>query len=110
MALLAVVGGLLGLLGVVCAVVGIFALEGISIEFWGIILGGLGYYLGLTSQIREKPDPGHRRCGTQRDIHDHKRPFGTAAVVHGGRVHPTEALPALTSIGLESHPISRSYG
>jgi hypothetical protein len=52
MALPALVGGLLGLLGVVCAVVGIFALEGISIEFPGIILGALGYYLGLTSQDR----------------------------------------------------------
>src|SRR3712207_7877679 len=40
------------LLGVVCAVVGIFVLEGISIEFVGIILGGLGYYPGLTSQDR----------------------------------------------------------
>jgi hypothetical protein len=52
MALQAVVGGLLGLLGVVCAMVGIFVLEGISIEFPGVILGGLGYYLGLTSQNR----------------------------------------------------------
>jgi hypothetical protein len=43
MALRAVVGGLLGLLGVVCAVVGTFVLEGISIEFPGIILGALGY-------------------------------------------------------------------
>ena len=40
------------MLGVVCAVVGIFVLEGISIEFPGIILGGLGYYFGLTSQDR----------------------------------------------------------
>ena len=31
---------------------GIFVLEGISIEFAGIILGGLGYYFGLTSQDR----------------------------------------------------------
>jgi hypothetical protein len=52
MALPALVGGLLGLLGVVCAVVGIFVLEGISVEFPGIILGALGYYLGLTSQDR----------------------------------------------------------
>ena len=52
MALRAMVGGLLGLLGVVCAVVGIFVLEGISIEFPGIILGAVGYYLGLTSQDR----------------------------------------------------------
>jgi hypothetical protein len=52
MALRAMVGGLLGLLGVVCAVVGIFVLEGVSIEFPGIILGALGYYLGLTSRDR----------------------------------------------------------
>jgi hypothetical protein len=37
---------------VVCAVVGILVLEDISIEFPGIILGGLGYYFGLTSQDR----------------------------------------------------------
>jgi hypothetical protein len=52
MALRAMVGGLLGLLGVVCAVIGIFVLEGVSIEFPGIILGGLGYYLGLASRDR----------------------------------------------------------
>ena len=40
------------MLGVICAMVGIFVLEGISIEFPGIILGGLGYYFGLTSQDR----------------------------------------------------------
>jgi hypothetical protein len=50
MTLRAVVGVVLGLLGVVCAMVGIFVLDGISIEFPGIILGALGYYLGLTSQ------------------------------------------------------------
>ena len=52
MALRAMVGALSGLVGVVCAVVGIFVIEGISIEFPGIILGALGYYLGLTSQNR----------------------------------------------------------
>ncbi len=52
MALRAMVGGLLGLLGVFCAVIGIFVLEGVSIEFPGIILGGLGYYLGLVSRDR----------------------------------------------------------
>ena len=52
MALQAMVGGLLGLLGVVCAVFGIFTFEGISIEIPGIIFGALGYYLGLTSQDR----------------------------------------------------------
>jgi hypothetical protein len=36
------VGRVLGLVGVLCAVVGIFFLEGISIEFVGIMLGGLG--------------------------------------------------------------------
>jgi len=46
------VGRVLGLLGVLCAVGGIFVVEGISIEFLGIILGGLGYYFGLTSQDR----------------------------------------------------------
>jgi hypothetical protein len=46
------IGRVLALLGLVCAVVGIFVLEGISIEFPGIILAGLGYYLGLTSQDR----------------------------------------------------------
>ncbi len=34
------VGGVLGLLGIVCAAIGIFVLEGISIEFPGLILGG----------------------------------------------------------------------
>lgn len=43
MGLRAVVGGVMGLLGVICAGVGIFVLEGISIEFPGIILGTLGY-------------------------------------------------------------------
>jgi hypothetical protein len=52
MDLRATVGRVLALLGVVCALVGIFVLEGISIEFPGIILGGLGYYFGLTSQDR----------------------------------------------------------
>jgi hypothetical protein len=52
MDLRATVGRVLALLGVVCAVVGVFVLEGISIEFPGILLGGLGYYFGLTSQDR----------------------------------------------------------
>jgi uncharacterized RDD family membrane protein YckC len=52
MDLRAMMGLVLALLGVVCAVVGIFVLEGISIEFPGIILGGLGYYFGFTSQNR----------------------------------------------------------
>ena len=52
MDLRATVGRVLAVLGVLCALVGIFVLEGISIEFPGILLGGLGYYVGLTSQDR----------------------------------------------------------
>ena len=48
----AMVGRVLGLLGVVLAVLGIFIFEGISMESVGLILGGLGYYFGLTSQDR----------------------------------------------------------
>jgi hypothetical protein len=48
----ATVGQVLGLVGIVCAVLGIFVVEGISIEYVGIILGGISYYLGLTSQDR----------------------------------------------------------
>ncbi len=45
-------GWVLSILGIICAVVGVFALEGISIEFPGIMLGGLGYYFGLRSGDR----------------------------------------------------------
>jgi hypothetical protein len=48
----ATVGRVLGLLGILCAVVGIIYVEGISIEFPGIMLGGLGYYFSLTAQDR----------------------------------------------------------
>ncbi len=48
----ATVGRGLGLLGVLCAVVGIFVINGISIEFPGIMLAGLGYYFSLTAQDR----------------------------------------------------------
>ena len=50
MDLRATIGRVLALPGEVCAVTGIFVLEGILIEFVGIMLGGLGYYFGLTSQ------------------------------------------------------------
>jgi hypothetical protein len=46
------VGILLGVLGVLCAVVGLFLINGISIEFPGIILGDLGYYFGLQGANR----------------------------------------------------------
>jgi hypothetical protein len=42
----------MGGLGVLCAVVGLFLINGVSIEFPGIILGGLGYYFGLQSGNR----------------------------------------------------------
>ena len=34
-------------LGVLCAAIGLLVINGISIEFPGIILGGLGYYFCL---------------------------------------------------------------
>ena len=48
----ATVGIALGVLGVLCAVLGLFLINGVSIEFPGIILGGLGYYFGLQSVNR----------------------------------------------------------
>ena len=42
-------GEVLGVLGVLCAVIGLFLINGISIEFPGIILGALGYYFCLPS-------------------------------------------------------------
>jgi len=47
-----IVGRSLSLIGIAFAVIGIFILEGISIELPGIMLGGLGYYFGLRSQDR----------------------------------------------------------
>ena len=44
------VGIVLGVLGLICAALGLFLINGISIEFPGIILGGLGYFFCL--QIR----------------------------------------------------------
>ena len=41
------VGIVLGVLGVLCAALGLFVINGVSIEVPGIILGGLGYYFGL---------------------------------------------------------------
>lgn len=52
MGLRTTIGRVLGGLGVICALIGIFFIEGISIEFPGIILGGLGYYLALTVRDR----------------------------------------------------------
>jgi hypothetical protein len=48
----ATVGIALGVLGVLCAVLGLFLINGVSIEFPGIILGGLGYYFDLQGGIR----------------------------------------------------------
>jgi len=46
------VGVVLGVLGVVCALIGLFLINGISIEFPGIVLGGLGYYFCLPSGVQ----------------------------------------------------------
>ncbi len=43
------VGIVVGALGVLCAVVGLLVINGVSIELPGIILGGLGYYFCLQS-------------------------------------------------------------
>ena len=43
------VGEVLGALGVLCAVIGLFLINGISIEFPGIVLGALGYFFCLPS-------------------------------------------------------------
>jgi hypothetical protein len=51
------VGIVLGALGLVCAVIGLILINGVSIEFPGIILGGLGYYFCLPNggQVRSRP-------------------------------------------------------
>jgi hypothetical protein len=43
------VGIVLGVLGVICGALGLFLINGVSIEFPGIILGGLGYFFCLQS-------------------------------------------------------------
>jgi hypothetical protein len=43
------IGLVLGVLGVICALIGLFLINGISIEFPGIVLGALGYYFCLPS-------------------------------------------------------------
>ncbi|MGH3144724.1 MAG: hypothetical protein ACRDTR_02880 [Rubrobacter sp.] len=43
------VGVVLGALSLLCAVVGLLLINGISIELPGIILGGLGFYFCLQS-------------------------------------------------------------
>lgn len=47
------VGIVLAVLGVLCALVGLFLINGISIEFPGIILGALGYFFCLQSGAQE---------------------------------------------------------
>jgi hypothetical protein len=43
------VGEVLGVLGILCAVIGLFLINGISVEFPGIVLGALGYFFCLPS-------------------------------------------------------------
>lgn len=40
-------GRVLGAIGIVLALVGLFVIDGISVEYPGIVLGALGYYFGL---------------------------------------------------------------
>ena len=43
------IGLVLGVLGLVYALIGLLLINGISIEFPGIILGGLGYFFCMPS-------------------------------------------------------------
>ena len=45
-------GRALGLIGLVLAAVGLFVLDGISVEYAGILLGARGYYFGLRAGDR----------------------------------------------------------
>ena len=45
-------GRALGVIGIVLAAVGLFVLDGISVEYPGILLGALGYYFGLRAGDR----------------------------------------------------------
>ncbi len=44
---LSAAGRALGLIGIVLALVGLLVIDGISVEYPGIIVGALGYYFGL---------------------------------------------------------------
>ena len=46
------VGVVLGVLGLLCALVGLLLINGVSIEFPGIVLGALGYYFCLQGGSR----------------------------------------------------------
>ena len=45
-------GLILGVLGLISALLGIFLIDGISIEFPGILFGALGYYFSLQAGNR----------------------------------------------------------
>jgi len=47
-------GWALGVIGLVLAAAGLFVLDGISVEFPGILLGALGYYFGLRAGDRRR--------------------------------------------------------
>jgi hypothetical protein len=51
-------GEVLGALGVLCAVIGLFLINGISIEFPGIVFGALGYYFACRAGARAGAGPG----------------------------------------------------
>ncbi len=83
MGLRATVGVVLGVLSVICAVVGLFVFEGISIELPGIILGALGYYFGLRRRGPRGTGPRDSGRGPLRYLHGDKRPFGASPVTQG---------------------------
>jgi len=61
------------LLGVICAAVGIFVLNGIAIEFAGIMLGRIGLLLLPDQRRQGGADPRDRRGGPQRRFHSRIR-------------------------------------
>jgi hypothetical protein len=69
----ALIGRALSFVGIAFASIGIFVLEGISIEILGIIGGRLGYYFGLRVE-----DLGGRPL---RNLHNHQRSGGAPAIV-----------------------------
>jgi hypothetical protein len=72
-----------GILGLLCALIGLFLINGISIEFPGIILA----VWATTSACKRRPgwesggtDPGDRHLNSEHRLHHDQRPLRFAAV------------------------------
>ena len=76
-------GRALGLIGLVLAAVGLFVLDGISVEYSGILFGALGYYFGLRRRGPRGTGPRDSGRGPVRYLHGDKRPFGASPVTQG---------------------------